>query len=1070
MSASRLADQLRNNFNRVIKNRGEELCFGKCVTILTGNGELVEAEVADEDADYQVELRRVDTEVRAVCDCAYFHSFGVCQHVWAVMLAADKRGHLATPERLTLASHRAAGTGEQGPRGQRAEPARGPHWSELLAEAKREAEVAASETTWPEGRGLVYVVNLPESVTSKLLAIEILSRERKPNGEWSKARPVAIGRDAVGSLRDPADREILTLLTGVETETARREMPLYVRLSDALATILLPKMCATGRCMALVSMHPEKLYSLSWSGEQPWTFHLRVERRDETYVLSGELRNGEARMDLATPRLFLSSGIVFFDDYAAVLDGPESLRWIGYFRKKGSIEVPAAEKEILLEQLTSSGQLPPVQLPADLQFNEEQATPKPHLRVEPSRSSRADTADLRCYLTFRYGESSVTPESPARGVYQKRSRTLLLRDRDAESKARQELSELGAKPVDADETNQPAGWILRSRKLPELVQALLPAGWDIEAEGKLIRHAGAFSVRVSTGIDWFELHAEADYGGARAKLPDLLRAAKRGETLVKLDDGSYGILPEEWLARLGALPRLGEEHDGVIRFRRNQAGLLDALLAAQPEAEWDETFAAARDALRWFDGLKPASQPEGFEGQLRGYQLEGLSWMHFLRRFGFGGCLADDMGVGKTAQVLALLEERRVQGLGPSLVIVPRSLIFNWRQEAARFTPKLRVLDHTGMGRNVEALGEVDLVLTTYGTLRRDAAEFRNLTFDYVVLDESQAIKNSGSESAKAVRLLRGNHKLALSGTPVENHLGELWSLFEFLNPGMLGAASVFKISGGVARNPSEETRSLLAKSLRPFILRRTKDQVAKELPEKTEQTLFCDLEPVERKLYDELRGHYRGSLLERIRSTGLAKSKMHILEALLRLRQAACHPGLIDPKRTHEQSAKLELLLMQLDDVMEGGHKALVFSQFTSMLAIVRQRLDKKKIAYAYLDGQTVNRQKVVEQFQGDEKCKLFLISLKAGGLGLNLTAAEYVFLLDPWWNPAVEAQAIDRAHRIGQLQKVFAYRLIARDTVEEKVLALQNTKRALADAIINADNSLVSGLGRDELELLLS
>ena len=1070
MSALKLSDQFRQNFNRVIKNRGEELCFGKSVTITAGNSEVVEAEVADEDADYRVELRRQDLQVRASCDCAYFHTFGVCQHVWAVILASDKRGHLTAPGQLTLISPRTIEVAEEDALKRRTEPARPPHWTQLLAEAARDAEVAVPEATWPEGRGLVYVVNLPESVASKRLAIEILSRERKPNGEWSKARAVPFDRGAIASLRDPADRDILTLLTGVETENARGDMPLFVHLSDALALILLPKMCATGRCMALVSIHPELLYPLNWNGDRPWKFHLRVERRDENYLISGELRNGEARMDLGTPRLFLNSGLVFFDDNAAALDGPRSLRWIGYFRKKGAIEVPAAEKDALLEQLVSSAQLPDVQLPADLQFKEEQGKAKPHLRVEPSRSSSAGTAHLRCYLTFRYGDSFVEPESPVRGVYQKGSRTLLLRDRDAESKAQLELIEQGAKPAEADESNAPAGWILRSRKLPELVQSLLPAGWDIEAEGKLIRHAGSFSVRISTGIDWFALHAEADYGSARAKLPDLLRAVKRGETLVKLDDGSYGILPEEWLARLGALPRLGEEHDGVIRFRKNQAGLLDALLATQPEAEWDETFAAARDALRWFDGLKPALQPDGFRGQLRGYQLEGLSWMHFLRRFGFGGCLADDMGVGKTAQVLALLEERRAQGLGPSLVIVPRSLIFNWRQEAARFTPQLRVLDHTGMGRDVEALSDVDLVLTTYGTLRRDAAEFRNLTFDYVVLDESQAIKNSGSESAKAVRLLKGNHKLALSGTPVENHLGELWSLFEFLNPGMLGAASVFKISGGVARNPSEETRSLLAKSLRPFILRRTKDQVAKELPEKTEQTLFCDLEPVERKLYDELRGHYRGSLLDRIRSTSIAKSKMHILEALLRLRQAACHPGLIDPKRTHEQSAKLELLLMQLDDVMEGGHKALVFSQFTSMLAIVRQRLDKKKIAYAYLDGQTVNRQKVVEHFQGDEKCKLFLISLKAGGLGLNLTAAEYVFLLDPWWNPAVEAQAIDRAHRIGQLQKVFAYRLIARDTVEEKVLALQNTKRALADAIMNADNSLISGIGRDELELLLS
>jgi len=1066
MSPNKLSEQLRHNFSRVVKNRGEELCFGKCVQNLTGSGELIEAEVTDEDGEYSVELRMEAQEVRILCDCAYFHSFHVCQHVWAVVLAADRQELFQTGHRLVLATHRT----EQNGNASHTAPAAQRHWSDLLADAKKEVEGIQVQSAWPDGRDLLYVVNLPESVSSKLLAVEILTRERKPNGEWTKARPVDLSRGAVATLPKAADREILALLTGVESHSGSENIQLYVKVSDALAVLLLPKMCGTGRCMARASLHPEILYPLRWSGERPWEFRLRVERRDESYALSGEMRNGEARMELATPRLFLGSGLVFFNDCAGVLDGQESLRWISFFRKKGAIEVPARDKDQLVEQLAAGGKLPPIELPVDLQYAEEKGTPKAHLRVEPSRSPYPDPSHLRCFLTFRYGEAVVESDSTSRGVYQKSSRTLVLRDTAEEQKARQVLLELGAKPFEADEDNPMPGLSLRSRKLPALVQELLPLGWDIEAEGRLIRHAGAFSVRVSTGIDWFELHAEADYGGAKAKLPDLLRAVKRGETLVKLDDGSYGILPEEWLAKLGALPRLGEDHDGVIRFRKNQAGLLDALLASQPDAEWDEAFTAAREALHWFDGLKPAEQPEGFEGQLRGYQLEGLSWMHFLRQFGFGGCLADDMGVGKTAQVLALLESRRALGIGPSLVIVPRSLIFNWLQEAERFTPKLRVLDHTGLGRNVEALGEVDLVLTTYGTLRRDAAEFRNLTFDYIVLDESQAIKNSSSESAKAVRVLRGEHKLALSGTPVENHLGELWSLFEFLNPGMLGAASTFKISGGVARNPSEETRTLLAKSLRPFILRRTKDQVAKELPEKTEQTLFCDLEPVERKLYDELRGHYRGSLLEKIRATGLGKAKMHILEALLRLRQASCHPGLIDPKRSGEPSAKLDLLLMQLDDVMQGGHKALVFSQFTSMLAIVRQRLDKQKIPYAYLDGQTVNRQKVVERFQEDPDCPLFLISLKAGGLGLNLTAAEYVFLLDPWWNPAVEAQAIDRAHRIGQLQKVFAYRLIARNTVEEKVLALQSTKRALADAIINADNSLIAGLGKEDLELLLS
>ena len=389
-----------------------------------------------------------------------------------------------------------------------------------------------------------------------------------------------------------------------------------------------------------------------------------------------------------------------------------------------------------------------------------------------------------------------------------------------------------------------------------------------------------------------------------------------------------------------------------------------------------------------------------------------------------------------------------------------------------RFTPQLRILTHTGAGRTrgSEHFQEYDLILTTYGTLRRDAADFADAKFDFVILDEAQAIKNAKTESAKAVRLLKGSHRLALSGTPIENHLGELWSLFEFLNPGMLGSASVFQLSGNSARLPNEETRAILARAIRPFVLRRTKQQVAKELPEKLEQTIYCEMEAAQRKQYDELRDYYRTSLLERVGRVGINRAKMHILEALLRLRQAACHPALVNKSEGDEPSAKLDVLLPQLREVTEEGHKALVFSQFTSFLSIVRRQLDQEKIDYEYLDGKTRDRAARVEHFQNDPKCKLFLISLKAGGLGLNLTAAEYVFLLDPWWNPAVEAQAIDRAHRIGQSRRVFAYRLITRETVEEKVLALQATKRELADSIISADDNLIRSITKEDLLLLLS
>ena len=438
------------------------------------------------------------------------------------------------------------------------------------------------------------------------------------------------------------------------------------------------------------------------------------------------------------------------------------------------------------------------------------------------------------------------------------------------------------------------------------------------------------------------------------------------------------------------------------------------------------------------------------------------------------------MGLGKTIQVLALLEERRslreneksADRPPPSLVVMPRSLVFNWLQEAERFTPRIRILDHTGGERirSHEHFDDYDAIFTTYGTLRRDAPFFKEKIFDYIILDEAQAIKNASTESSKAARLLKGRFRLALSGTPIENHIGELWSLFEFLNPGMLGSASVFKNGKGLQAKTGNGNNALLARALRPFILRRTKGQVAPELPEKVEQTIYCRLEHAQRSLYNELRAHYRQSLLERVEQNGIGKSKIYILEALLRLRQAAIHPGLIDRGRMKESSAKLDMLLPRLMEILDEGHKALVFSQFTSVLEILRMHLDLEKIGYEYLDGQTRDRAAPVERFQNDPAVRLFLISLKAGGLGLNLTAAEYVFLLDPWWNPAVEAQAIDRTHRIGQTRSVFAYRIIAKDTIEEKVLALQANKREIADAIITQDNSLIRNLSSEDLALLLS
>jgi superfamily II DNA or RNA helicase len=899
--------------------------------------------------------------------------------------------------------------------------------------------------------------------------LELYSRSRKKSGDWTVLKDFRIAPSQVGTLHDPVDAEALAAILGGQeyylysygsgsAGATRKAIPF------PLAQRLIPILANSGRLLFRDGTRSEP-QPLIWEDGASWKLWLQV-RQDERdqWNITGSLRRGEEQMELQDPQLLLEGGFVLAKGKLAPLDDGGVFPWITRLTTLKRIPFPDRDRDTVMSKLLELSVVPPLDVDEALQFEERSAQPHIGLRVTQQRESWGEDY-FQAHLLLDYGRGWSEPAAAGRGIWLPEERVYLVRDIEAESAAQEKLKDLGLRPSGSGSALR-----LPAKMMPRVVRDLLRAGWHVEAEGKAFRRPGATKVDVRSGIDWFELYGEVDYDGQTASLPALLAALRRGDTMVRLGDGTFGLLPEEWLERFAPLAGLGTKEEDHLRFRRNQAGLLDALLAAQPEVHVDELFERMRERLRSFTGVKVMEQPAGFVGQLRDYQCEGLGWMEFLREFGFGGCLADDMGVGKTAQVLATLEIRRELKLGPSLVVAPKSLMFNWRAEALRFTPQLRVLEHTGLARDTARIAEYDLVLTTYGTMLRDITRLAEIEFDYVVLDEAQAVKNAATASAKAVRLLHGKHRLALSGTPVENHLGELWSLFEFLNPGMLGEAKVLNMAGGLARNPGEDARKLLSQALRPFILRRTKQQVARELPEKTEQTIFCELEGPQRKHYDELRKHYRESLLARVQSQGLGKSKMHVLEALLRLRQAACHPGLLDEKRIHEPSAKLDVLLDQLAELREEGHKALVFSQFTSLLAIVRNRLDATGIRYEYLDGATRDRQARVDAFQNDPDCGLFLVSLKAGGLGLNLTAAEYVFLLDPWWNPAVEAQAVDRAHRIGQTRPVFAYRLIAKDTVEEKVLELQKTKRDLADAILGEDNSVIRDLKREDLELLLS
>lgn len=1097
-----LSARLASHFSRKIRERGEQVYRNHLVTIKEVSAVEVEAEVQGSYL-YEVGLIWEEGALNGWCSCPYFDDTGACKHLWATILAAEAKGYLsaaASDEELAFFEEyindyaveisRSSKPFSKSPRlpseTTKLPAPKPPSWRQKLTEIARQHTASPQGTDeWPTKRQIIYVVDVVTSVRQGVVILDLMTRDKKKDGTWSRPVLMNMRRYQLSRLPLAEDREILAALEGGKesyySATGYDQVPGQRMLRDFVAVRLIPEIIRTGRCFLKSNMVPntegEFLSPLYWDDNGAWRFVLKVAVVDQGKLrVTGYLHRGEKIMPLSAPVLLVPS-LLFTNSHAALLeDAP--FAWISSLRKEGFLEAPEKERDELMTALLCLPDLPPLEIPEELHYEEIKLQPRPCLKIRAGTAVMRDSARLSAEVSFQYEEWVVPEQDRSAGRYEADSRRFLRRDFAAEKAAIEMLRETGAKYTQYTRSayfNPEPSWEIAPSKMPRIIRVLVEAGWHVEAEGKHFRRPGEFRLEVSSGVDWFELHGEVQYGEVKAHLPALLQALRSGENMVRLGDGSYGLLPEEWLRRIGPLAGMGTADGTHVVFRQSQAGLLDALLAAQPEARCDETFTRVRQELCRFEGIQAAAQPAGFNGHLRDYQCEGLGWMLFLQRYSFGGCLADDMGVGKTAQMLALLETRReLQDAGsiagPSLVVVPRSLVFNWKEEAARFTPKLRVLDYTGLERKDSDFSGYHLVLTTYGTVRRDILRLKDIKFDYIVLDEAQAVKNAGTESSKAVRLLRGKHRLALSGTPVENHLGELWTLFEFLNPGMLGSASVFKLAGEAARNPDGETRRLLAHALKPFILRRTKEQVARELPPKSEQTIYCEMESEQRKLYNELREHYRNALLRRIDTDGLAKSKIQVLEALLRLRQAACHPGLLDQKYCKKPSAKTEVLLERVREIVEEGHKALVFSQFTSLLSIVRQHLDDDGIIYEYLDGRTRDRKERVERFQNDENCRLFLISLKAGGLGLNLTAAEYVFILDPWWNPAVEAQAVDRAHRIGQTKQIFAYRLIAHDSVEEKILELQQTKQNLAAAIIGADNSLIRDLRREDIELLLS
>jgi len=612
---------------------------------------------------------------------------------------------------------------------------------------------------------------------------------------------------------------------------------------------------------------------------------------------------------------------------------------------------------------------------------------------------------------------------------------------------------------------------MRDMKIPVL-------GFDALKNFRFNTAKPSTKIHISSNTDWFDARVEIIFGDQKVSIAEVKRALANKQQFVQLSDGSLGVLPEEWIKKYSLLFRVGEGKTNQLRLSKYHLSVIDELYDNRDEEELmirlEEKYERLRDADHRIKEIPP---PEHLAPVLRPYQVSGFQWLNYLNEVGWGGILADDMGLGKTIQALSFLQHYRNKNESiTALVVCPTTLMYNWENEIKKFTPNLSyVIHHSSLRtRSKDVLAGYDVIITTYGTLRSDIKILAEIDFDYVVLDESQAIKNPASKVTKAASILKSKNRLCLSGTPLQNNTFDIFAQMNFLNPGMLGSIEFFRQEFAVPIDKfgEQDRKEHLRKILFPFILRRTKEQVARDLPEKMETILYCEMESEQRKIYDAYRNDYRDRILGIIDDQGIQKSQLTILQGLMKLRQICDSPAILnEADKFPNHSIKLDEIAREITENI-SNHKALIFSQFLGMLGLIREKMQELGVVFEYFDGSTSapERERAIQRFQNDEKCRVFLISLKAGGVGLNLTAADYVYIVDPWWNPAVEQQAIDRTHRIGQTKNIFAYRMICKDTIEDKILQLQEKKRLLARDLIADDTGFVKTLTKADVEYLFS
>jgi superfamily II DNA or RNA helicase len=989
-----------------------------------------------------------------------------CKHVAAALLEFLHGGHSAAPEtKQEIELNR---------------------WMQTLQSSLRTASPEHKTSEMP----VLYI--LQSQIPGRVYVHLLKSRPLKKGG-WGRGSPISLGEFRHGFPPYWCGEDDARLCTLIASQISTN--PSY--LKGTAGAFILRQMLATGRCF--------------WQSLESAPL-----REGETLILQPHWleHDGQYRLQLDLPgisnwHLIGTDPPLYLDTarhIAGCIDGgfnSEVLRQL--------LQIPpvppskAAHVGRFLLHQPALAQLPP---PVELNERRIDAPLIPDLLLTQVRYG--DMMIPLAELGFQYGEYRLTgPGDREDGLALIEDGDTLItlqRDRDAETAALNRLLEQGFAPgheFDLETTNplqfvlpapQPAAMIERwltfvEQRVPEL----RAAGWEVRIAPEFDLHVrdAEPEIELSDGDrnGWFEMTLHVNIDGRQLPLAPLLIGYLQQYDLDTTRDSVLLPLQDSWLRLpthsiqplISTLLELFNPRDksgATLQLPNSHATLLNGLDESGLRWRDGEKIRALSRQLKNFDGIRKLPVPAELRATLRPYQCEGLNWLGFLRAHGFGGILADDMGLGKTLQTLAFILHEKQHGRlqQPALIVAPTSLVWNWRQEANTFAPSLRILILHGAERmqHFKRIEGSDLIITTYPLMPRDVDQYKNRRFSIIVLDEAQQVKNPRAKAAQCLRQIKADMRLCLTGTPMENHLGELWSLLDFALPGLLGGEMFFRrhFRAPIEKQADADRQAELRRRIAPFMLRRSKAQVIAELPAKAEIAQWIELEAAQRNLYETIRISMEKKVRSLLREKGLAKSHIEFLDALLKLRQVCCDPRLVslaNLKKTAASGAKLAWLRDNLPEMIEEGRRILLFSQFTSMLDLIEPELKSLNISYCLLTGQTRNRPQVIQRFQSGE-VPLFLISLKAGGTGLNLTAADVVIHYDPWWNPAVEQQATDRAHRIGQDKPVFVYKLIARNTVEEKIQQLQQKKRQLADTLFDSKQQNIWQGDAEELLTLLS